>query len=69
MGRHSEAIAEDTKAESPDLLSLIISVDLATEALAPAGLYDQEMEQCRKTLEMDPERRTSTRLLGDQLYK
>ena len=23
------------------------------EALGPAGLYDQEMDQCRKTLEMD----------------
>jgi TolB-like protein/DNA-binding winged helix-turn-helix (wHTH) protein/Tfp pilus assembly protein PilF len=54
MGRHTEAIAEDRTAESLDPLSLIISADLGKEALGPAGLYDQEMEQCRKTLEMDP---------------
>jgi tetratricopeptide (TPR) repeat protein len=54
MGRNTEAIAEDRKAESLDPLSLIISVDVAGEALAPAGLYDQAMQQCRKTLEMDP---------------
>ena len=53
MGRHSEAISEGRKAESLDPLSLIISADVAMEALGPAGLYDQEMEQCRKTLEMD----------------
>jgi TolB-like protein/DNA-binding winged helix-turn-helix (wHTH) protein len=54
IGRHGEAIAEDRKAESLDPLSLITSSDLGKEALGPAGLYDQEMEQCRKTLEMDP---------------
>jgi TolB-like protein/Tfp pilus assembly protein PilF len=54
MGRYTEAIGEDRKAESLDPLSLIISADLGDEALGPAGLYDQEMEQCRKTLEMDP---------------
>ena len=54
MGRYDEAIAEGRKAESLDPLSLIISADVAMEALAPAGLYDQELEQCRKTLEMDP---------------
>jgi TolB-like protein/Tfp pilus assembly protein PilF/tRNA A-37 threonylcarbamoyl transferase component Bud32 len=54
MGRHSEAIAEDRKAETLDPLSLIISADVAMQALGPAGLYDQEVQQCRKTLEMDP---------------
>jgi tetratricopeptide (TPR) repeat protein len=54
VGRHTEAIAEDRKAETLDPLSLIISADVAMEALGPAGLYDQEVEQCRKTLEMDP---------------
>lgn len=53
MGRHREAIAEDRRAQSLNPLSLIISADMAMEALGPAGLYDQEMEQCRKTLEMD----------------
>ncbi len=53
-GATPEAIAEDRKAESLDPLSLVISADLAMEALRPAGMYDQAMEQCRKTLEMDP---------------
>jgi Tfp pilus assembly protein PilF len=53
IGQRREAIAEDKKAESLDPLSLIISADVGLEALGPAGLYDQEMEQCRKTLEMD----------------
>jgi TolB-like protein/DNA-binding winged helix-turn-helix (wHTH) protein len=53
MGRHREAISEERTAETLDPLSLIISADLAMEALGPAGLYDQEMDQCRKTLEMD----------------
>jgi serine/threonine-protein kinase len=54
IGRYAEAIAEDRKAESLDPLSLIISADVAGETLIPAGLYDQAVEQCRKTLEMDP---------------
>jgi TolB-like protein/DNA-binding winged helix-turn-helix (wHTH) protein len=54
MGRYPEAIAEDRKAESLDPLSIVISVDVAMEALRPARMYDQEMEQCRKTLEMEP---------------
>ena len=54
MGRHTEAIAEDRKAESLDPLSLVISADVGMEALAPAGMYDEAIQQCRKTLEMDP---------------
>ncbi len=54
MGRHTEAIAEDRRAESLDPLSLVISADVAMEALAPSGMYDEAMKQCRKTLEMDP---------------
>ncbi len=54
IGRPTEAIAEYRRAESLDPLSLIISTDLAQEGLAGVGLYDEEMEQCRKTLEMDP---------------
>jgi len=53
-GRHAEALAEDRKAESLDPLSLIISTDVATEALVPTGRYDEAMKQCRKALEMDP---------------
>jgi len=54
MGRHTEAIAEDKKAESLDPLSLVTIVDVGLEAFRPAGRYDEEMEQCRKALEMDP---------------
>lgn len=65
MGRHSEAIAEDRQAESLDPLSLIISADLAMEAFSSAGMYDQEMEQCRKTLEMDPDFAVAHACLSD----
>jgi len=54
MDRPTEAIAEYRRAVSLDPLSLIINADLGQEGLAGVGLYDQEMEQCRKTLEMDP---------------
>jgi TolB-like protein/Flp pilus assembly protein TadD len=64
-GRHTEAIAEDRKAESLDPLSLIISADVGQEALGPAGLYDQEMEQCQKTLEMDPDFAEAHKCLAD----
>lgn len=55
MGRFAEAIAEDRKAESLDPLSLVIVVDVAGEALIPAGQYEQAIQQCRKILEMDPQ--------------
>jgi tetratricopeptide (TPR) repeat protein len=54
MGRHEEAIAEDRKAESLDPLSLVTIVDVGLEALRPAGRYDEEMQQCLKALDMDP---------------
>jgi len=54
MGRHTEAITAARKAESLDPLSLVNSADLGRDALGPAGLYEQELQQCRKTLEMDP---------------
>src|SRR5207244_8051567 len=53
MGRSSEGIFELRKAESLDPLSLIISADLA-DALCIAHLYDEAVQQSRKTLEMDP---------------
>ncbi len=55
MGRYSEALAEDRKAESLDPLSMIIMADVAGEALIPAGQYEQAIQQCRKILEMDPQ--------------
>ena len=54
MGRHIEAIAEDRKSENLDPLSLIISTDVAMDGLAPAGMYDEALRQCRMTLELDP---------------
>lgn len=53
MGHYAEAIAEARKAESLDPLSFVISADVGMEALIPAGRYDEAMQQCRKTLELD----------------
>ena len=53
MGRNGEGIAELTKAESLDPLSLIISADLA-DALCIAHRYDESVEQSQKTIAMDP---------------
>ena len=53
MGRPTEALVEYRTAESLDPLSLIINSDLAQEGLAGAGLYDEALDKCRKTLEMD----------------
>ncbi len=52
-GRTGEAIAEMKRAESFDPLSLIINADLA-ELLLIAHLYDDSIQQSRKTIEMDP---------------
>jgi TolB-like protein/DNA-binding winged helix-turn-helix (wHTH) protein/Flp pilus assembly protein TadD len=52
MGRNSEGIFELRRAESLDPLSLIISADLA-DALCIAHLYDESVQQSKKTLEMD----------------
>jgi eukaryotic-like serine/threonine-protein kinase len=65
IGKHPQAIAEDEKAASLDPLSLIISSDLGSEALGPAGLYDEEIAQCRKTLEMDPNFAEAHRCVAD----
>ena len=53
MGRNSEGIFELRRAESLDPLSLIIGADLA-DALCIAHLYDESVQQSKKTLEMDP---------------
>ena len=53
VGRTSEGILELRKAESLDPLSLIVGADLA-DALCIARLYDESVEQSRKTLELDP---------------
>jgi TolB-like protein len=53
MGRNSSALAESRIAESLDPLSPIISADLA-DALSVAHLYDESVQQSRKTLELHP---------------
>src|SRR6201981_2458411 len=53
LGRYDEAIAEMSKAETLDPLSLIINADLA-ELLVLAHSYDESIRQSRKTIEMDP---------------
>jgi TolB-like protein/DNA-binding winged helix-turn-helix (wHTH) protein/Tfp pilus assembly protein PilF len=52
-GRNSDGIAQLKTAQSLDPLSLIISADLA-DALCIAHLYDESVQQSRRTLEMDP---------------
>jgi len=52
LGRYDEAIAEMRKAQNLDPLSLIINADLA-ELLLIARLYDDSIQQSRKTIEMD----------------
>jgi len=53
MGRHTEAIAEMTRARALDPLSLIINADLA-EILLIAHSYDESVRQSRKTIDIDP---------------
>jgi tetratricopeptide (TPR) repeat protein len=53
MGRNREGILELRKAESLDPLSLIISADIA-DAFCVSRLFDEAMEQSKKTIEMDP---------------
>ena len=52
LGRNREAIAEMTKAESLDPLSLIISADMA-ELLLIAHFDDESIEQSRNTIALD----------------
>ena len=53
MGRRDEALVEIKRAQELDPLSLIISA-IEGWFLYFARQYDQVIEQCRKTLEMDP---------------
>ena len=53
VGRSSEGIAELKTAESLDPLSLIISADMS-DALCIAHLFDEAVQQSKKTLRMDP---------------
>jgi DNA-binding winged helix-turn-helix (wHTH) protein/TolB-like protein/Tfp pilus assembly protein PilF len=53
IGRGQEALAEIKQAQSLDPVSLIIGAD-AGMVLYLARDYDQALEQCRATLDMDP---------------
>jgi TolB-like protein/Flp pilus assembly protein TadD len=52
VGRHAEAMASIRRAQELDPLSLIISGDTGM-ILYLARRYDEAIEQCRRTLEMD----------------
>jgi TolB-like protein/DNA-binding winged helix-turn-helix (wHTH) protein/Tfp pilus assembly protein PilF len=53
MGRTDEALIEIRQAKAIDPLSLVINSNLGF-ILAAAHQYDQGIEQCRRTLEMEP---------------
>ncbi len=53
LGRHREAISEMQRARQLDPLSLITNANLGT-ILFNARQYDQAIQQCLRTLEMDP---------------
>jgi TolB-like protein/Tfp pilus assembly protein PilF len=54
VGRHAEAIAEIKRALELDPLSLIINASLGRHGYFFAGQYDQAIEQCQKTIDLDP---------------
>jgi serine/threonine protein kinase/tetratricopeptide (TPR) repeat protein len=54
VGRHPEAIAEFQRALKLDPLSLIINATLGRHGYFFARQYDQAIEQCQKTMDMDP---------------
>jgi eukaryotic-like serine/threonine-protein kinase len=53
MARHEEAIAEITRAQELDPLSITIGLDVA-RTFYFARQYDRAIEQCLRALEMDP---------------
>jgi adenylate cyclase len=67
MGRHQEAVSEIKRARRLAPLSLNINVQVA-RMLFFAREYDEAIEQCRKTLEMDPDYGGAHLFLG-KIYK
>ena len=63
QGRFTEAAAELRRAQQLDPLSLIINADLSRPYYF-ARQYDRSIDQCRKTLEMDPNFGPAHRYLG-----
>jgi len=68
MKRHPEALASIRRAQSLDPLSLIINAAVA-RILYGARRYDQAIEQCRKTLDMDAGFAQAHLVLGDVYLK
>jgi TolB-like protein/DNA-binding winged helix-turn-helix (wHTH) protein/Flp pilus assembly protein TadD len=68
MGRTGEGIAELRTAESLDPLSPILSADLA-DALSIAHLYEDSLQQSRKTLELHPNFAVAHYELGQTLVQ
>jgi len=68
IGRLEEGIIALRRAESLDPLSLIISADIA-DALCVANLYDESVQQSKKTLEMDPNFAAAHYQLGQALVQ
>jgi DNA-binding winged helix-turn-helix (wHTH) protein/tetratricopeptide (TPR) repeat protein len=63
MGRHVEALAEMTRAQELDPLSLIINT-LLGRTFYFARRYDEAIDQLRKTLEIDPNFERALLFLG-----
>ena len=63
MGRHVEALAEMTRAQELDPLSLILNT-LLGRTFYFARRYDEAIDQLRKTLEMDPNFERALLFLG-----
>ncbi|HEV8384293.1 MAG TPA: tetratricopeptide repeat protein, partial [Candidatus Acidoferrales bacterium] len=63
LGKLEMAVAEIRRAQALDPLSLSISSDVG-QILLFARRYDEAIEQCKKTLEMDPEYRAAYWYLG-----
>ena len=61
MGRTHESLVESLRALELELLSLPLNAHLASHYLY-ARQYDQAIEQCRRTIEMDPNYRRGTRV-------
>jgi TolB-like protein/DNA-binding winged helix-turn-helix (wHTH) protein/Flp pilus assembly protein TadD len=68
LGRNEEAIAEMSKAQSLDPLSLIIGADMADLYLV-ARRYDESIRQSRSVLELDSRFAVAHYLLGQALVQ
>jgi len=63
MGRHQEALSEAQQAHALDPISLTINVQMA-RILYFSHRYDEAIDRCRKTLEIDPNHGGARLFLG-----